>query len=580
MDVAAAALQCISFAAQAFHGCVLAIEFINTAQHMGADGDFFRVGLEFEKYRLISWGERVGLLDDNERQTLNWQLAGMILSQLESHLTSANILRDRYALSVTEEDIQVAEDTRPTATLKPVVAKLVARLKPTLYTTASRIIQENNSTIKRLRWAARDKEKLKTYLDNIAGLVDKLDCLLDSTERQQQKNEYDHLLREVVSLTSTTAEAGQMREVLENRAQHHRTEKSINAAAYLKQVRLMLGADKRHDEQIPKIDGNVGVKMPKLSILGRTLRPWNDSELFSSTLEFASYRNEQVLIQWKTVADGEWDMYTKQIKCLAVFLMSLSDKSFRSLPCVGYYPLERQGRHGIVYSMPGKGVDWDIRSLRDLISSQQRVSLNRRLQLAQALAETVLQLHTAGWLHKSIRPDNVVFLAFRGSSDDEFLKSEPYIIGYEYARSDTQDSAKAFTQLPETELWTDLYRHPQARGSNRESFQKRFDMYALACIFLELLCWRPLVNIFSSYLIPELDDIIALAQTSNTAIQLPSLDELFQRGEFVLELEHQAGKAFVEAIKTAYLTPKAKVDDEGLLTEQTAVLDKIRWCKI
>jgi hypothetical protein len=36
-------------------------------------------------------------------------------------------------------------------------------------------------------------------------------------------------------------------------------------------------------------------------------------------------------------------------------------------------------------------------------------SLNQRVSIAVTLAETVLQLHTAGWLRKSIRPENVLF---------------------------------------------------------------------------------------------------------------------------------------------------------------------------
>ena len=41
-----------------------------------------------------------------------------------------------------------------------------------------------------------------------------------------------------------------------------------------------------------------------------------------------------------------------------------------------------------------------------------------------------------------------------------FLASEPYVIGYEYARSDTEEAVVAFTQLPDTEIEADLYRNP------------------------------------------------------------------------------------------------------------------------
>ncbi|KAI0445150.1 prion-inhibition and propagation-domain-containing protein [Xylaria telfairii] len=581
MDAAAAALQFFSIAVQAFHGCVLAIELFNTAQNMGADGDLFHTGLEFEKYRLMAWASRVGLLDDNGNQTINWPLASILLGQLKSLLTSADVLQNRYYLNVTEEEVQAMEVSQASKVPRAGVANLIARLKPNLHTTTSKIIHEHNSVAKRLQWAARDKNKLKAFLRDIAGLINKLEFLLDSTERQQEKEGYHRLLREVVSLTTTTVEAGQMKDLLEDRSDRRAGEKTINAAAYLKQVRLVLGADKREDEVTPKPVGNVvGVKMPKLAVLGRSLKPWNVSELYTSSLEFATYRKQQVLVQWKVVETSQWERYTNQMKCLAVFLMSLSDESFRSLPCLGYYPLEAQGKHGVVYGMPDDEEDWDFKSLKSLISTESSVSLKRRLELARAIADTVLQLHTAGWLHKSLRSENIIFLAPRGSNGHVFLKAEPYIIGYEYARSDTKDSANAFTELPDTELETDLYRHPQARGPSRETFQKRFDMYAMACIFVEIVMWEPLVDIFSFYTTQGLRDIISIAQASNEIIKLPSLETLLQNDDAARMLAYRSGETVLEVIKTCSLAEKAKEGEEGLLEDQIAAVNKLAWCRI
>ncbi|KAI2643380.1 prion-inhibition and propagation-domain-containing protein [Xylaria nigripes] len=578
MEVAAAALQFASMAVEMFRGCVIAIELFSTAQHMGADADLFHTGLELEKYRLMAWASRVGLLGNNERQTINWHLAYIVLEQLESLLTSANVLRDRYSLNVTEEQVQAMNESQAAEVHRSGVARLIARLKPTLHTTTSKIISENNSAAKKFRWAVRDKDKLRELLRLIAGLISKLEFLLDSAERQQEKEDFERLLREVISLTTTITEAGQIKDLLEG-GPASRT--SINAAAYLKQVRLVLGADKRDDEVTPKPVGHgVDVKLPKLVILGRTLKPWRNAELRAEGLEFATYRNRQVLVQWKVVGGAQWERYTNQMKCLVVFLMSLSDKSFRSLPCLGYYPLEAEDRHGIIYSMPDDEVDWDFRTLKDLISSQPFVSLIRRLDLMRSIADTVLQLHTAGWLHKSIRPENIIFIAPRGSSNEAFLNSEPFIIGYEYARTDTKDSANAFTELPDTDLETDLYRHPQARGMKRETFQKRFDMYAMACIFVELAMWKPLVNVFSLYLTEGLGDLISVAQSSNETIELPSLEALFKKDIAVRALAYQSGETVFQIIKTSFSTEKAKEGDEGLLEDQTAIVNQLRWCRI
>ena len=222
------------------------------------------------------------------------------------------------------------------------------------------------------------------------------------------------------------------------------------------------------------------------------------------------------------------------MRCLTVFLMSLSDKSFRSLLCMGYYPLQSHDRHSIVYSMPTPDPsdpfsdpddipDWDLRTLHSLLLDHPHLSLSRRLTLAHSLATTLLQLHTAGWLHKNLSSSTLIFLAPRGSSPSYFLQTDPYVIGYEYGRSDTRDAAKAFTHQPDTELEAELYRHPKARGEGRETYQKRFDLYTLAYIIVELVMWRSLVEVFEEYLTQGLREAIRDAQARSEVVELPAL---------------------------------------------------------
>ena len=164
------------------------------------------------------------------------------------------------------------------------------------------------------------------------------------------------------------------------------------------------------------------------------------------------------------------------MRFLALLLSSPAGNSFRSLPCIGWLAWEERERFALIYDLPdhsshGRQVHWSMKSLYDLISEKPRLSLSRRFHIATDLADVVLQLHTAGWLHKSFRSENVIFLAPRGSSATTFLQSSPYLVGYEYARPDTADAA-VFTQLPDTSLIADLYRHPHARGVLRQKYQK------------------------------------------------------------------------------------------------------------
>lgn len=69
----------------------------------------------------------------------------------------------------------------------------------------------------------------------------------------------------------------------------------------------------------------------------------------------------------------------------------------------------------------------------------------------------------------------------------------------------------AFTQLPDTDLEKDLYRHPQARGVGRVCNQKWCSLYAMSSIIVELIMWKPLVDIFPIHVTETLKDIIAMA---------------------------------------------------------------------
>ncbi|KAH8647084.1 prion-inhibition and propagation-domain-containing protein [Tricladium varicosporioides] len=582
MDVAAAAAGFVSLAFQSFQGCVQAFEFFSTAQHIGADADLFRTGLEFEKYRLISWAQRIGL-GQNPRSTLNWQLAGLLLGQLESFLTSAETLKTRYSLEVSEEIVLATDKSLAAQVPKVGIAKLIARLKPSIYTTAGKIIQENNSTFKRLRWATRDRDKLKRFLGEIAELVNKLELLLDRAEGEAERSEYNRLLREVISLTSTTSEAGQIKELVGQGPYPSSTQASIRAAAHLKQIRLVLGADQRPDEVKGRVTDPsevMALAMPKLPVLKRKLEPWKGERLELEGLEFANYKGKQVLIQWKIAEGAQWDKYKEQMKCLAVLLMSLSDKSFRSLPCMGYYPMESNGRHGVVYGTPDNSVDWTFKSLRDLILEQRLVSLRRRLAISRAIAETILQLHTAGWMHKSLRSSNIIFLAPRGSGSQEFLKSEPYLVSYDYARPDMAEAAKAFTQMPETTSDEDLYRHPQARGANRETYQKRFDMYALACVLVELVSWDLLINLHSKYTKKGLVQSLTKAIEANAVLEMPSLEDLLSVKDALELFCSQGGEKIVEIITCCLTTKEVPADENGLLNTQVAVVEQLSWFRV
>ena len=579
MEAAAAAAGFASLAFTVFQGCIKAIIFFNTAQSIGVDGDLFRIGLEVQRYRLVKWGEKVGLLEGmTQNERVHWDLATSILEQLSSFLTSAGQLSRRYSLVVTEEDVEESEKERAGLPPKQGLAKVLARLKPEVYTASSRIIQSSNGTIKRLRWASVGKDKGKRILDEISKLIDHLELLLDSADQERRAIEDGRLLRDLVSFATTTVEAGQVRDII-GESPNQDNKEAIREAAWAKQVRLVIGADKREDEVQPKSASETRAFMPQLRVFRKPLQPWQGGTLRKQGIEFAMYKDKQVLVQWKVAEGTEWAKYEENTKRLAVLLMSLSHQSFRALPCDGYYPAMSQGRHGVIFAMPGEGSAWAMKNLKELVAKEKYVSLSRRIAICRALAQAVLQLHTSGWMHKSLRPENIVFFAPEGSDNEAFLRGDPYIMGYDYARPDSAGAA-AITQLPETELLAELYRHPDARGSLRQTYQKRFDMYALGCVLIELAMWESLVDLHSRLASKDLRAAFTLAATANDVVEVPSMQDLINGSQVAEAIQHQVGETFVDAVMTCLTMERIEDAEETGMNDQVTVVEKLAKCQV
>src|SRR5947207_3867081 len=118
-----------------------------------------------------------------------------------------------------------------------------------------------------------------------------------------------------------------------------------------------------------------------------------------------------------------------------------------------------------------------------------------RFKLIQELARTIMLLHSEGWLHKSIRGDNIMFLDY---VDKEVLDFDsPYLVGFDYSRRTVDPSLRLNDQL-----WTnDIYRHPDRQGEPAVNFRKEHDYYALGAVLVEVGYWQSLSSLgkFAQY---------------------------------------------------------------------------------
>jgi hypothetical protein len=555
MEAAGAVVGFVAVPLALFQSCVTAFELLKAAQHIGADGDLFSTKLDWEQYQLLRWGHRLGLDSSSAAEAdVNWELAGRILQQLECLLTSAEKLKERYSLEVEEEDCLVVKDGSDWQT-KPVgIGKWIASMRPDMVTLRGYIIKKNNRGLKRLRWAVMGRDQAAAIINDVADLVAKLNRLLDSVDQEKQKRMDDILLRDILSRSSTASEVEQIQQILAScPSSNHNT---LQAAATLKQIRLIIGADTRDDEVKTGKPQHASNEVPIIRKLKpKKLTPYIPGEpLTYERLELARYEGNPVLVEWKLIPNNTWVDMLPQVKRLAAMLASPAGKDCQSLLCLGTLPWEERELCALVYTIPEDAVQrgWSVRTMSDLLAEQGQLSLGRRFDIATKMAQAVLQLHTAGWLHKSLRTNNIIFLAPKDATSAEFLQGSPYVIGFEYARPDTSTAA-AFTQLPDSEPLNDLYRHPQARGVRRESFRKQFDVYSLGCVLLEIGMWKALPEVVAEFLDADLWKGIRAVIDDNMGYDIPSLLDIGQQEKLLERLRHSAGDAYAEAYIQAVL---------------------------
>ncbi|KAJ8112113.1 hypothetical protein OPT61_g5444 [Boeremia exigua] len=582
MEAAGAIVGFVAMPLALFQSCVTAFELLKAAQHIGADGDLFSTKLQWEQYQLLQWGHRIGLDSSSPVEAdVNWDFAGRILQQLECLLTSAEKLKEKYSLDVEEEDCLDIKGDSDWQT-KPVgIGQWIASMRPDMVTLKSHAIKKNNRALKRLRWAVMGRDQAVAIISDIADLVAKLNRLLDSVEREKQKRMDNILLRDILSRSSTASEVEQIQQILESGPSSN--DNVLQAAATLKQIRLIIGADTRDDEVKTGKPQQVSNQMPVIRKLKpRKLTPYvPEKPLSYEGMELARYEGHPVLVEWKSIPNSTWEDILPQVKRLAAMLASPAGKDCQALLCVGTLPWKERELCALVYTMPGDAAQgiWSVKTMSELVAEQAQLSLGRRFEIATVMAQAVLQLHTAGWLHKSLRTNNIIFLAPEHAKSADFLQRSPYLIGFEYARSDTATAA-AFTQLPDTEPINDLYRHPQARGVRRESYRKQFDVYALGCILLEIGMWKALPKIVAEFLDAGLLKGIQAVIDDNMGYDVPSLLDIGQQEELLQQLRHSAGDAYAGAyIEAVLMEWDGQSGSDVSLDAHHAVLSHLQQCK-
>ena len=177
---------------------------------------------------------------------------------------------------------------------------------------------------------------------------------------------------------------------------------------------------------------------------------------------------------------------TKAAKALALILAKVDPETFGLLVCEGVVKHidDAQKVRGFDFALRIPDASCEPRSLRSLlIDSTKQPPLTQRLKLAKSLARSLIFLHDAEIVHKSISPETIVLLRKAASTSI----GTPYLIGFEQFRF-----AEGKTYRVGDSKWDkNLYRHPQRQGEHpEEDYVMQHDIYSLGVCLLEIGIWQ------------------------------------------------------------------------------------------
>ncbi|MCJ1454523.1 hypothetical protein MMC28_004876 [Mycoblastus sanguinarius] len=504
-DVAAGLAGLLSLGITAFQGCVQGFILLSTARQLGRDADLLRCMLEWEHYRLYEWSQQAGLASEDANPGLNWNLVVDLLRQLEVQLNDTEKLKEQYGLVMT-----VTENDRPCdineIKEKSTLRKLSLRLSSKFYLESSQTIHEKNKDhpFRRLRWVIVDKAKLEGLLQVVRQLIGYLWDILAFQDRRDVRSSLDKVLRNAIAYNNNGSDLYKVSQLALD------TNAAVSSAGQLKQSRIELD-----DERPPKVvlDGSQ-TRSQKLKAL--KLWPASLVRIVGSSdneRHIATYDGRPVIVEYKAIEATRpaiRDKISYRVENLAILLYEILDPSFHSLRCLGL--IKQITGYVFVFELPKPAIHPSMNinapecfTLAEL-QALARPDLNTRLCWALHLAETVLQLHTAGWLHKGIGPHNIIFVIFRGPEQHKTSEHStrahaatgrlhidgPYLANYEYAR---ENSRTAWSETWSRSSRASIYTHRNAQGDEKLAFRTEYDVYALGLVLIEIGMWGNLCSL-------------------------------------------------------------------------------------
>ncbi|KAI0886548.1 prion-inhibition and propagation-domain-containing protein [Annulohypoxylon maeteangense] len=492
LSITASTAGLISLSLQLFGGCIKGFVLLSTAQNLGKHASAIECILNIQEIQLTDWARRAGLLtgDGILDPRLNSNAVEMILQRLQDLLLDTEKLKKRYGLKLVPI---VDAEHQTTAQLHNYSISEVDRVFTGISDDSRRQIlarakvAQGQHIFKRLWWAAVDKDNIEKLAADVHFLVRELWNLLDPTRQDDFLNSTKDIVSNMVSLNTKFDQLFSLSEALKTLQAESQSMKALAASAEIKALRICLDGS----EQAPT---QQDTSTPKRRKLLEKLEPLSSKKLTNfkplkknEFMGLADYDGEVMLVEKKSITNLPWSKILPRVENLAALLNAPKDETFRSLLCKGI--VMEDNTISFVFHHPTPDNPIEPRSLLDLFSARDGIeppSLTDRVQLTLSIAHLVQNFHRSGWLHKSLRSQNILFFP---KADGSISLDEPFLAGFAFARV---GSPSEISEQPSANPKFDIYRHPHALGDPTTSFSATMDVYSLGTVMLEIAEWRAL----------------------------------------------------------------------------------------
>ncbi|KAF9894838.1 hypothetical protein FE257_004459 [Aspergillus nanangensis] len=436
-----------------FAECIRAYKVFSTASYLGSDLSIVKTKFQIEETRFVQWGIYWGYATDPSKCILEYTIinAGQnVASTVRLTLMQVSTLLKEYDTVSTKYDSH-----------------------------------HRSPAYRGIVWALKDKERLETIVRHLNDFNDGLHQLLPKQKEQS--------LTQSVACTMVSSHDGADLDNIIMAMASMQFSDATKLARFKKAYQMMaLGHEQDLSSSSP-LSSPLELDPGRLQFSNRYTSP----ERVFGSLD-GSHR---ILVEWKpydpsTVTGGATArvLLRHRASHLAELMSSRSQRpvNFNILTCAGYFDQIENQRFGFVYQLPPAVLQHMPFTLQELLSPTHVPDLGTRFHLAVSLAKSLNTLHTSGWLHKSIRSNNIAIFQTVGTNAPDFQM--PYLVGFSFSRPDAFGE-ETFHERSATASVNQLYRHPEVQGLHPRRYQASDDVYSFGLVLLEIALWKPLAVI-------------------------------------------------------------------------------------